>query len=100
VTRFRRELPAEITGTTSDLVGPIAAPAAPLEGTPPLDGPLPQPGFALYRVVRRQEARFDGETAAAVEGILVERWVDELRATVPVEWNWGPASSPSMEPPG
>jgi hypothetical protein len=88
-TCFRRELPEELAGASADrageVLGPLAVRPDPLPSDTTTDG-----GFVLYRLLGVREATLDGDTLAAIESLLVERWVDELRARVPVVWNWGP----------
>jgi putative peptide maturation system protein len=76
----RRELPVAL----SALLGEAKDPGSIL-------GPLPndQGGVSLYRVLGRREATFDADTRRQVETLLYEEWLDGLRASAEVDWNWG-----------
>jgi putative peptide maturation system protein len=67
---FRRDLPV--------------APAATLIGPCEVDGE-----WALYRILGEKPARFEARTRTEIEAILHEGWLDTLRASAKVEWNWG-----------
>jgi putative peptide maturation system protein len=76
----RRELPPAL----SALLGGAKDPGAML-------GPLPgeHGGVSLYRVLGCREASFDTATRRQVETLLYEEWLDGLRASAEVHWNWG-----------
>jgi putative peptide maturation system protein len=90
------ELPGEVRDAArsqSAVVGPLPARGRvqPLTGArwQALEAGGLADGFCVYRVVARQEASLDARTREAIEQRLFDAWLDRLRGSVPVQWNWG-----------
>ena len=77
---FRRDLPPDVAATLwSTQVGQTAGPLL-------LDG-----SFDVVLVHGKEAAQLDAPTRAAIERLLVETSLDEMRSRARVEWNWGEA---------
>lgn len=53
---------------------------------------------AVTRILAKAPASLDAGTREAIEKILTDEWIDELRRDMPLEWNWGQDDGEEMRP--